>query len=687
MIPAYAPLIQQMLADFQNQQLDSAQRLAQSILRINPKDLVALQVMGLAMAIQGKMFEAVPFFSKAASLDPKNSELLANLAKAQHGSELYSEAVQTYERLNRLLPNNVQILTDMGTSYAKLKQYDKAMSLYDRAIGLQPNDFLVWSNRGNLLVELGFALEALDCYQKSIQLNGNYPESWTNYGNAFCDLGRFDEARLAHENALNLNPNYAEAWSNHGNVLLELKLGESAYESYQKAFALKPLHPYLIGNLLNTKLTSCIWDAADPTVSEMLDLAEKNNPVSAPFVFLSTPASLELQKRAAQIYVNDRYPSLNQPKLGLRSFNDREKIRVGYFSSDFKEHPVGIIMENLIKYHDQSRYEIHGFFLGKRAGDEVEKNLSSIFDKTHDLFDLSDQAAQEFVLQHGIDIAIDLNGHTAGARTKLFARKVAPIQINYLGFAGTSGSQFYDALIADEVVIPREHQIYYTEKIFYLPNSFFPVDTSIAPEKFGSLPTKAAQGLPDQGFIFSCFNNSYKITPQIFDVWMNLLKQVPDSVLWLSKHSEKAMLNLQSEADARGVESKRLIFSARVPARADHLSRLRLADLFLDTPNYNAHATAADALWAGVPVLTLQGHTYAGRVAASQLTALGLSELIVESLADYEAKALDLANSGHIQTLKNRIEVNRSEAALFNTKQYVKDLESIYQSLLSSVSN
>jgi predicted O-linked N-acetylglucosamine transferase (SPINDLY family) len=686
MTPAYALLIQQMLGDFQHQRLNSAVSLGESILRINPKDLTALQVMGLAMAIQGKMFEAVPFLTRAASLDPKNSELLSNLAKAQHGSQLYSDAVKTYEKLNRLLPNNAQILTDMGTSYAKLKQYDKAMSFYKRAIDLQPDYFLVWSNRGNLLSEMGYVSDARDSYQKSLELNNNYAEAWTNYGNALFDLGYFDESRLAHEKALNLDPNYAEAWSNHGNALIELKREEDAYQSYQKAYALKPLSPYLIGQLLmTTKLTLCIWDEVEPTVQQMLDLVMTNNPVALPFVLLPTTASLDLQKRCAVNYVADRYPSFNPLNFEIgKSLSAGKKIRIGYFSSDFKEHPVGILMENIIRFHDRSRYEVYGFFLNKKCGDEVEQKLLSLFDKTYSLFSLNDQTAQELVMQCGIDIAIDLNGHTSHARTRLFARKVAPIQINYLGYAGTSGANFYDTLIADEVAIPFEHQMFYTEKISYLPNSFFPVDTSISPEKFGPLPTKASQGLPEKGFIFSCFNNAYKITPQIFDVWMNLLKQVPDSVLWLSKHSEKAMLNLQSEADARGVDSKRLVFATRVPARVDHLSRLRLADLFLDTPNYNAHATAADALWAGIPVLTLLGNTYAGRVAASQLTALGLSDLIVSSLADYEALALDLASSDRIRKFKNHIELNRSESALFNTKQYVKDLEAIYENLLSS---
>jgi len=683
MAQPYAPLVQQMLLDFQNQRLEPAERMAQSILRINPKDLVALQVQGLVMAMGGRIAEAVAPLSKAAQLDPKNPELLTNLAKAQHGASFFAEAIQTFEKLKRLIPNNPQILTDMGTAYAKLKQYDKASNCYDRALELQPDYFLAWSNRGNLLSDLSYAAEALESYEKALQLNPNYPEAWTNYGNAFFDLGRFEDARLAHERALAIDPNYGEAWSNHGNALLELKRGEEAYESYQKAFSLKPSHPYLMGQFLASKLTSCIWDEAEPSVSQMLDLVAGSHAASIPFPLLQTPASLEIQKRCAQIFVADRFPSMNAKAIPLPQKNPGEKIRIGYFSSDFKDHPVGILMENLIRLHDHDRFEVYGFFLNQKSGDAVEGRLIDSFDKTFNLFGLNDPAAKDLVVEQKIDMAIDLNGHTAGARTGLFAKKIAPIQVNYLGYAGTSGADFYDCLIADAVAIPPEHHAHYTEKIAYLPHSFFPVDTSIAPEQFGDLPTRSSQGLPGTGFIFACFNNSYKISPEIFTVWMELLQQVPGSVLWLSKASNKAMENLQKEAQVRGVDPSRLVFATRVPARVDHLSRLRLADLFLDTPNYNAHATAADALWAGVPVLTILGYTFAGRVAASQVSALGLPELIVHSTEEYKAKALELArHPERLKEVKNRLEKNRYQTPLFNTKQYVKDLEGLYESLL-----
>lgn len=653
------------------------------ILAINSKDLIALQVQGLSLAMRGQVAESVTPLYKAAQQDPKNPELLSNLAKAQQGAELFHEAIRSYEKLNALIPNNPQILTDMGTAFAKLKRFDKAAECLDRAIQIQPDYFLAWSNRGNLLVDMRLTDEAIASYRKALDINPNYPETWTNCGNAFFDLGRYEEALVHHERALELDPNYGEAWANKGNTLLEMKRGDEAQASFQHAYKLKPKHPYLFGQIFAAKSMSCDWQSDEFSSDSIVALIEDGQAASIPFSLLQTPASAELQKRSSEFFIKDKYPAFSRPDFGSRSLPHEGKVKIGYFSSDFNGHPVGILMENIIRLHDRSKFEIYGFFLNEGRGDSVESSLISLFDQVIRLNGLSDQAAHDLVIGTEIDIAVDLNGHTAGARTSLFSRYLAPIQVNYLGYAGTSGADFYDVLIADQVSIPPEHQVHYTEKIAYLPHSFFPVDTSISIDQFGPVPTRSSQGLPDEGFVFACFNNAYKITPYIFDVWMDLLAKVPGSILWLSKPSAKAIENLHKEAKNRGIDPVRLVFASRVPSRADHLSRLRLADLFLDTPNYNAHATAADALWAGLPVLTLLGNTFAGRVAASQLNALGLEDLIAESIAEYTDKALELAsNPALLKELRDRLELNRLTAPLFNTKQYVRDLESLYLGLL-----
>jgi len=684
---AYAPLIQQMMLEFQNQRLESAERIARSILRVNSKDLLALQIQGLCLAMQDRAEESVEPFAKAAKIDSKNPELLTNLAKAQYQAELYGDAVQTFEKLNRLTPNQPQVLTDLGTSYAKLRQYDQSKAAYEKAISLDSNYFLAWSNRGNLYADQGYHVEATTCFERALELNPDYAEAWTNYGNALFDLGRFEQACEAHDQAIVRDANYAEALFNKANSLTELKRTDLAGLNYLKAFELKPKIPFLIGELLNSFATACNWESYGKLLPEAMQAVAENKSAVPPFFLLQTPASPALQKQAAQIYIRKYAPYINESKFQSLNKGTYQKIRIGYFSSDFKEHPVGIIMENLIRLHDRSRFEIYGYFLNNQSNDALEGRLKQLFDSAYELFGLPDQDAHQLVVEHGLDIAIDLNGHTAGARTEIFAQKVAPLQINYLGYAGTLGANFYDYLIADQVAVPQVDVAQYTEKLAYMPNSFFPADTLVQHEDFGLMPSRDSQGLPKEGFVFACFNNSYKITPQIFTLWMKLLKQVDDSVLWLSMPSELAMQNLRESARKLGVEPSRLIFASRVPARKDHLGRLRLADLFLDTPHYNAHTTAADALWVGVPLLTQIGETFAGRVAASQLLALGMPELIVSTPEEYFAKALELATQPQLlQEIRAKQWSNRLTTPLFNTKQYVKDLEELFYEMIKQKS-
>ncbi len=523
----------------------------------------------------------------------------------------------------------------------------------------------------------------MSSFERAIQLNSSYAEAWTNYGNALFDLGRFDDACKAHDQSLLCDPNYAEAWFNKGNCLTELKQGESALEHYSKAFDLKRDIPYLIGQLINSLATHCIWDMNETLVPIAIKEVEASKPSVPPFILLQTDASRSLQKKAAEIYIRERVPYISPTEYKPNSVGQKSKIRIGYFSTDFKEHPVGILLENIIRLHDRTHFEICGYFLNKKTEDRLETALKSLFDTHYDLHGMHDIDAHKLIVGHNLDIAIDLNGHTAGARTALFARKIAPLQINYLGYAGTMGASFYDYLITDQVAVPADFQDEFSEELVYLPNSFFPADTLIHPQQFGPIPQRNSQGLPNEGFVFASFNNSYKITSKMFELWMRLLKSVPQSVLWLSTPSNLAMDSLRKQAQIHRVDANRLVFAKRELERADHLSRLRLADLFLDTLNFNAHTTAADALWAGVPVLTQMGNTFAGRVAASQLTALGLPELITNSAEEYFNKALEFANNPEaLKQIRAKQEANRFTSPLFNTRQYVADLEAVYRRLV-----
>ncbi|MBU3606650.1 tetratricopeptide repeat protein [Polynucleobacter sp. MWH-Creno-3A4] len=683
MAQPYTPMLQRMLQEFQEQRLDSAERIARAILRINPKDVTTLQVQGLAMAMQGRFIEAIDPLARAASIDSKNQDLLTNLAKAQYAAERFQDAAKTFEKLNTLAPHNASILTDMGTAYGKLRQYEKATLCYDKALQIDPKYFLAWSNRGNLLADQGRPDEAISCFQKALNENPNYAEAWTNLGNALFDLGRFAEACESHDKALAIDQNYGEAWYNKANALTELKHGELALKHYLRAFEIKPQLPFLLGQLLNSLSLHCDWANNEEQSTLALKEVAAGKAAVPPFIMLQTEAGSALQKQAAGIFIHNRIPVINATRPLIPARAKDEKIRIGYFSTDFKNHPVGILMDNLLPYHDRSKFHVSGYFLNKRVQDSLEIALTNAFDSSYDIFGINDADAHQLIMEHDLDIAIDLNGHTAGARTGIFARRIAPVQLSYLGYAGTTGASFYDYLLADQIVVPEDQQEYYSEKLAYLPHSFFPADTKISRDEFGALPTRQSQGLPEAGFIYSCFNNPYKITPQIFALWMDLLAETPNSVLWLTKPSELAIINLQTSAQDIGIDPARIIFADRVPSRADHLSRLRLIDLFLDTPRFNAHTTAADALWAGVPVLTKIGDTFASRVAASQLNALGMQELVVNTDAEYREKALQLArNPDVLKQLRLKQESNRLNAPLFNTHQYVKDLEELYLNML-----
>lgn len=678
MQPFYAPLIRQILTEFEAQNFAAAQRTALSILKANPKESIALQILGLSFAMQGKTLESIDPLRRASKIEPKNSEILNNLAKAQFSADLFEDAAKTYKKLQELNPNNVYILTDYASCLLKLKQYEKAQVLFEKAIELEPNYFLAWSNLANLYSELNNHKKALEHHEKSLSLNQDFASSWTHYGNTLFYLDRMQESKLAHEMAISIDPDNPEALLDYSKSLLALNLHAEAYKIYQKAFLLKPEQPYLLGELFAEKLAACIWDNEMPTVDHLHSLVRQDKPAAFPFVLLQSAASNELQKQCAIEYTRKRFPSKDGFK-NITISRDNKKIRIGYFSSDFKVHPVGILMQNIIKLHDREKFEVFGFFLNKSSNDEVEQALVKAFDQTYNLFSIDDVEAVDLVRQQNLDIAIDLNGHTADARTNIFSSRIAPVQVNYLGYAGTLGAKYYEYLVADRVVIPTEHQEFYVEKVAYLPNSFFPVDTTIPIEELGDIPSRSSEGLPESSFIFCCFNNAHKITPKIFSVWMDLLKLVPNSVLWLSKHSDIAINNLKSFALAAGINPNRIIFARFVLERKNHLSRMRLADLFLDTPNYNAHATAADALWVGVPVLTLMGQTFAGRVAASQNHALGMDCMITNSLDEYFNLALRIAKDPDLlNELKSKIKSNRKTSPLFDSKQYVRDLEALY---------
>jgi protein O-GlcNAc transferase len=483
-----------------------------------------------------------------------------------------------------------------------------------------------------------------------------------------------------------LKPDLAEAWLGRGTALDQLKRFGEALAAYDQALNLKPDLKYAEGVRLSTKITSCDWATIEAEIPHFLSAATNQKLVTDPFILLALPASSANQLQATKTFIADQ---VSFPALWHGEVYSHDRIRIGYFSADFRLHPVAQLAVGLFEQHDKTHFEITAISFGTDDGSDLNARIKSAAETFIDVQATPDEGLAQFIRDREIDVLVDLMGFTAYSRFSVISRRAAPIQVNFLGYPGTMGADFMDYIIADPTIIPKEHFPFYSEQVVWLPDTYLP--TAYRPKVNNShseshnlqrVPTRAECNLPEAAFVFCCFNGSHKITATIFDVWMRLLRTIPESVLWLSKPNSTAEANLGKEAERRGVARERLIFAARIAEMSDHLARLRQADLFLDTLPYNAHTTACDALWAGVPVLTCAGETFAGRVAASLLRAVGMPELVTMSLPDYEALALKLAqNRSFFQTIRRKLAHNRDTHPLFDTARFTRHIEAAYATM------
>ena len=484
-----------------------------------------------------------------------------------------------------------------------------------------------------------------------------------------------EQALESYNQAIEINPEHAKAIHNKGIVLFVLRRWAEAIACFEKAKEIDRSIAYLDGMLLHNKMWLCDWSSHQEDLNKLAQSVSEGRKASLSFPVLTLIDSLKLHRKSAEIWVADQFRrNLILGEIPKRKRTD--KIRLAYFSSDFRQHPVSILMAELFEIHDRSRFELFAFSSGPETNDPMRHRIKAAFDHFIDINRLTDKAAAQLVRQWQIDIAVDLSGHTQDSRSGIFAYRAAPIQLSYIGYLGTMGADYYDYLFADQVLIPESSRSFYLEKIVYLPS----YQVSDSTRKIADLHLSRKElGLPENGFVFCCFNNNYKITPTTFDSWMRILLAVPESVLVLYVEYESSRRNLRSEAENRGVVADRLIFAGRL-SYEEHLARYRTMDLFLDTLPYNAGATASDALWAGLPVLTQMGESFPSRYAASLLTAIGLPELIAGDAKVYEALAIDLATHPEkIQAIKNKIDKNRLTTALFDTRLFAKNIESAYQ--------
>lgn len=627
--------------------------------------------------------QALDSFAAAIALAPTDSQAYCQRGIALQELKRYPEALQSYDRAISLDPAYADAYCNRGITLQSLKRLEAALADFATALTLKPDYAQAYNNRGNALRILNHTEAALACYQQALAISPDFAEAYCNRGLALYELKRFDEALQSCEQALALKADFAQAYDNRGIILENLNRYPEALHSFELAMSLNPALDFIAGQCLSAKLMLCDWQQLDEQIHSLLSKLGNGLKVINPFVMLAVSDDAALQRKAAEIFVADN--QLPAGELPALPYSGHPRIKIGYFSADFCQHPVALLSAGLYRLHDRSRFEVYGFSFTVKT-DDITLELQNSFEHFYDIRQMSNQEVAALMLSLEIDIAVDLGGHTSNSRSSLFSKRIAPLQVSYLGYSGTLGGNYMDYLLADPVLIPQSSQPFYSETIACLPHSYM-VNDNTRPIS-GTAISRPQFGLPEQGFVYCCFNNTYKLNPQLFDSWMRILASVTNSVLWLSAANATAMDNLRREAENRGIAAERLIFAQRLPLMADHLARLQLADLFLDTLPYNAHTTSSDALWAGLPVLTCQGESFAGRVAASLLTAIKLPELITDSPAAYEALAISLAEQPQtLAAIRTKLAANRLTTPLFDTALFTRDLEALYQRLYSHQQN
>ena len=703
-------LLNTALEHHQAGRLAEAEHLYQTMLQQNPQQADALHWLGVIAQQRGQLTQAIDLITQALALRPGYAEAHYNLGFAHQSlgqqeqaaacfqrcvtfkadfAEAYGclgnilkqqglleAAVARYHQALTFKPTYVEAHNNLGNSLRLLGRLEEAVASFRNALQIKPDAADVLNNLGVTYQELGQQSAAAACFLQAIALKPDYVEVHNNLGSCYQALGKFDEAVTAFQNAIRFKPDFVNAHHNLG--LLYRKRGNmpAALSCFQQALTLRPDFAEASYHVHDLQLSSCYWAHYAENVARINQAAKTGLGRYLPFAFLAVAESPQTELACARTYATEHFPAASQPVwTGQRYSHD--KIRVAYLSADFHDHATAYLMAGLFEAHNRQRFEITAISFGPDSQGDMRQRLKPAFDRFLEVRQRGDREIALLLRQLEIDIAVDLKGYTTEGRPGILAHRSAPIQVNYLGYPGSMGTDYLDYILADATVIPPEEQCFYTEKVVYLPETYQVTDNKrrIAER----VPSRSELKLPENGFVFCCFNNNYKVTPTVFDSWMRLLQQVEGSVLWLFENNPLVAKNLRQEAEHRGVAPERLVFAPPIK-QADHLARLARADLFLDTLPYNAHTTASDALWAGLPVLTRTGNTFAGRVAASLLAAMDLPELITTTVEDYEAKALQLATQPEaMNALRSRLAANRLTTPLFATDRFCRHLESAYE--------
>jgi protein O-GlcNAc transferase len=675
--------------------------------KLRPDYAGAWNNLGNVRRLQGRLDEALACYETTLRLDPSHPEAHNNRAVILKLQKRYDEAVAEYKRAIELRPMYAEAMVNLSTALSEMGRLEEAIKYVRAALAARPDYADAHYNLGNFLKEQVRLEEAIESYRRAIKHRPAHAEALANLGMTFRAAGRLGEAIEAHREAAKLRPDEAEATVQYAEVLTEAgrtdesvpllqalvarfpthadafyRLGQAlvvaeksveAVAALARSVELDGAHAKALSALLRERRQICDWTDHDELVARLVPVADQ---AVNPFGMLYLCDDPAPQAAAARSWteINAPMPLRRMPAKGGRGPDGR--LRIGYLSSDLRDHPVARLVAELFELHDRKRFEVFGYSTGPDDGSAIRQRIAGSFDVFRDIRLVPHTAAAQRIEDDGIAILVDLNGLTKGNRPRILARRPAPVQVNWLGHPGTSGARFMDWCVVDRVVAPPEHAPHYTEQLVWMPHTYQVNDRKR--EVAEEAPTRAACGLPDGGFVFACFNQTYKITPETFSIWMRVLDRVPGSVLWLLESNEIAIGNLRREAAARGVDPARLIEAKRLP-QGEHLARLRVADLLLDTLPYGAHTTASDALWVGLPVLTRLGASFAGRVAAGLLQAANLPELVTTDARSYEDLAVALATEpARLAAVHEKLAVVR-QTPLYDTPGFTRALESAYE--------
>jgi len=657
-------------------ELEQAESLYLKILDADPDLFEPRLHMGLIRLRQGRPQDACDYLVQALRLSPGDLHALIHYGLALRAAGRLDEAVLAFDRVLAIQPNMAESLYNRGIALWQLKRPTEALESIERALALDSYPAEVWRNRGLVLRDLARFDEATVCFDTALRLKQNSVTLY-EHGNRLHAQKDYEGAIESYSRAIRILPDYAEAIFNRGYTWWALKNFAAGSADVERALSLNPDYPYGPGELLYARMCSAEWNDFDRRKAELERLVRAGKRVVQPFIFQAIAETPVDAQTCSRIWGENLYPQHSGRPHDPAKRKNRQKIRLGYLSGEFRQQATAVLMAGLYERHDRDKFEIVAVNAGGDDGSRMRSRLVKAFDRWLDIGKLSDQEAADVIREAEIDILVSLNGYFGEVRMGVFARRPAPIQVNYLGFPGTLGMPYIDYIIADKVVIPKDEQRFYDENVVYLPDSYQANDDK--GREIAATPSRAEAGLPSGGFVFCNFNNPYKLTPATFASWMRILKQVEGSVIWLLEGTPPYAENLRRAAEKRGVTAGRLIFARYLPV-AEHLARLQLADLFLDSLPYNAHTTASDALWTGVPLVTCKGPTFPGRVAASLLLAAGLPELVTESAADFEALAVRLARDGSaLKALRDKLMQDRSSCALFDTDRFRRNIEAAYR--------